>query len=436
MYRKARRVAHTIYRKNIDDLLALLLGRYPEFVYRRVKSLGRGDIPIFVFHSVMPDLFEKGVAFLSANGYSTLSGDELWDVLLGKVSAPQNAVVLTFDDARGSLWSTAFPILKKYGQKAVCFIVSNWIEDSNDGNPTLEEYWKGKADLSEIEQRDLIRPLCTWKEIISMHQSGTIEFQSHTSYHHSVFTSSRLIDFINPDFTPSFLNSDFNPVVRLNGEDQFLDGWRWGLPVYEYAPAMAAKVRYIESDRLNVACAEWVAANGAKAFFRKRGWRRDLVSFFRERAGSDGVGQRYQTAAERFREMKEDLRNSKRTIEHRLDKPVRHLCFPWYAGSEMAVSAAKEAGFACIYWGVTGRCMVNRVGQSIDFLNRMNEEYLFTLPGRNRVSLPQLLARKAASLVHKRRYSAGGESHSQEENGGIGDASRRNHEPAGEHKAE
>jgi peptidoglycan/xylan/chitin deacetylase (PgdA/CDA1 family) len=66
---------------------------------------------------------------------------------------PKNTIVMIFDDGIGSLWSTAFPLLKKYGMKAVCFIVSHLIEVSNERYPTFEEYRQGKAALSEIINR-------------------------------------------------------------------------------------------------------------------------------------------------------------------------------------------------------------------------------------------------------------------------------------------
>ena len=87
----------------------LLLGRYPAFVTG--GGLPRGEVPVFVFHEAEPEAFARQLAHLADNGYVTLSADEYVGVLRGSAPAPERAVVLTFDDGRGSVWSVAAPLL-------------------------------------------------------------------------------------------------------------------------------------------------------------------------------------------------------------------------------------------------------------------------------------------------------------------------------------
>ena len=58
-----------------------LLGRYPPFVTG--GPLPRGHVPVFVFHSLEPESFERKLRYLADNGYVTLSADEYFQVLVG-----------------------------------------------------------------------------------------------------------------------------------------------------------------------------------------------------------------------------------------------------------------------------------------------------------------------------------------------------------------
>ena len=88
----------------------LFLGRYPAFVTG--GPLPRGHVPVFVFHSLEPESFARKLQHLADNDYVTLSATEYFQFLMGTRPAPQNAVVLTFDDGRGSLWSIGQPLMR------------------------------------------------------------------------------------------------------------------------------------------------------------------------------------------------------------------------------------------------------------------------------------------------------------------------------------
>src|SRR4030066_41740 len=146
-----------------------------------------------------------------------MKGDAFYNILTGRKKYIENNVLLTFDDGVESLWSTAYPILKKYGMVAISFIVTGRVREKSTYYPNLEEVWKGKATIDEIRNRGKRAPLCSWEEIKEMHSSGTIDFQSHTFYHNSVFISDKIIDFINPAMKTDFIRSSLNPVIRRNG---------------------------------------------------------------------------------------------------------------------------------------------------------------------------------------------------------------------------
>ena len=113
-----------IYRKNKDDLIAIMAGHYPEFIYRSIANIKKNYLPIFVFHSVQPDIFEQKVEYITRNGYKTLNSEQVHALITEGKGLKEKQIVLTFDDGCGSLWTTAYPILKKYNQRAICFLVT------------------------------------------------------------------------------------------------------------------------------------------------------------------------------------------------------------------------------------------------------------------------------------------------------------------------
>ena len=395
-----------MYRKNREDLRALFQREYPPFFYRNAGRIEPGVIPVFVFHSVEPDRFESQMAYLYANGYRTLDADGLLDILTGKQPARGNTVALTFDDGRGSLWATAYPILKKYGLQAIAFIVSGRILDSEVPKPTLKDVWEGKAEASEVLGRESNDPYLSWDEIRAMHRSGVIDFQSHTSWHHSVYVSGSLVEFANPSFHGSFLNGSFHPVVRRKGLDVLPERLDWGSPIYEWGPGVGSESRYLEDEDVTQALTDYVRENGGDRFFDRRNWRRSLRSIVSDFQRRNGEKARFQTAEERYADIREDLHKSRMAIEEKIGKKVSHLCYPWYRGCEMAIRASKEAGYVSNFWGLVAGRSVNRVGDDPFHITRIIDDYLFLLPGKGRKNLSGVLVERGRKIVFDRLGNA------------------------------
>jgi hypothetical protein len=397
----------SVYRKNIDDLRALVLGIYPSFIYRRVDRLPQYEIPVFVFHSADHRLLDAQLKFLSANGYQTLSADGFTDLLGGQPCATPKPVLLTFDDGISSVWTKAYPLLKHYGQRAVCFIVPRWIEDGKRPRPNLEDHWHGESALEAIQQLERKPPLCTWKEIEIMHRSGVIDFHSHSLAHASIFTDPRIIDFVRPGMQPSFLTSNFQPILRTDEGDRVPGTLPLGQPIYPWRSQFSEHPRYLEDPRLSEACTRYVAENGGPAFFAAAGWRRRLRQYANDFQQTVGSGGRFETPMERIDGMIRDLAASRACIEQRLDKAVRHLCHPWYIAGPTAVAAAREAGFRATYWGLVAGRSMNRIGGDPFKIARIDAVYLMTLPGHGRRSLQDILTRKAQRMVRAWRSPHG-----------------------------
>ena len=266
MFRSFYRQLRKSYFKNLPEIRAVKGKFYPDFVYDRRPSFLENEIPVFTFHSVQIDKFEAQLKFLVKNDYQTLTADEFHSVLIGEKPLTTKSVVLTFDDGMASLWTIVFPLLRKCGFKAVCFLAPCCIEDDNSYYPNLEDVWQRKAKLEQVLPRESgSRPACTWKEIKTMHQEGIIDFQSHTMNHSLIFTSAKIVDFINPSYEFHFFNFAV-PVIRINRKDDFSREVELGTPIYSSKPRMSNVRRYFDDEQLRNRCVTYVKESGGRSF--------------------------------------------------------------------------------------------------------------------------------------------------------------------------
>jgi peptidoglycan/xylan/chitin deacetylase (PgdA/CDA1 family) len=102
-----------------------------------LKADGFQTVPVLVYHNfskkssgtttVAEADFESQMKYLKENGFHVISLDQLLDFIDYKEAIPEKSVALTFDDAWGSIYDIAFPILKKYGFPATFFIYTDFI---------------------------------------------------------------------------------------------------------------------------------------------------------------------------------------------------------------------------------------------------------------------------------------------------------------------
>jgi len=414
------------------ELNALTSRCYPSFVFdSKIKALN-GEIPVFLFHSVEKNDLEEKLAYLVKNDYQTIGADELHDYLTRRRKHAKNCVVLTFDDGRGSLWSAAYPLLKKYGLVGVAFIVPNWITDTDCYYPNLDDYWEGPVSLNDIESRDSSgQPIVTWREIKEMHASGNIDFQSHTLNHSMVFTSDVVIDFINPTFNFGFYHS-LVPSFHVT-EGDFLDrNPEMGMPIYAMAPRLFGPRRYFDDEHVRDLCISYVQENGGENFFKRVNWRKRLERIIDSYKEKNTLKHHYEQDAEREEAILYELRESKAIIEKQLPgKSVNHLCYPYFSGSDLSVKLSQKSGYLSDFWGwdmssiqrsngyathrylmgyqtwgshtIRGR-RTNTVGDDPYRIVRLPGDYIFRLPGRGRRSISQIMIMK--SLKHLKKSTS------------------------------
>lgn len=138
-------------------------------------------LPIIMYHSLLkderyqgkyvisPDLFEEDLKYLKENGYETVTVADLVSHYENGTPLPEKPIMLTFDDGYYNNYLYAFPLLKKYGMKAVISVVGALSEKFSD---SPEE----NANYSHV----------TWDEIKEMSDSGLVEIQNHSYNLHTL----------------------------------------------------------------------------------------------------------------------------------------------------------------------------------------------------------------------------------------------------------
>jgi hypothetical protein len=389
-------------------------GSYPDFVYdETVKDLG-SQIPVFVFHGVSQADLEEKLVHVVRNGYRTINADLLADWIEEKRTLPPKTVVLTFDDGHATLWSVAYPLLKQYGLVGVAFIVPSWVREAGESQRGIPQ---GRARVSPSKEA-----FVSWEEVIAMHQSGVIDFQSHSLSHNMVFTSDTIKDFVNP----SLLRSSYDriPVPTDSHGSSWSDAPPLGMPIYTVAPRFAGGRRYVDDKGMRDRCIAYVMERGGERFFEKRFWKRELAGVAARYKSGNQLNDRYETDEEREQAIVQELVGSKDMIEKRLLKSVSHLCHPFYSGSQLAASLSSKCGYRSNYWGwpvpslryakryghdhvhtschltdlSTGTMLhgkrTNRPGDDPFKIVRLPSDYIFRLPGEGRRSLTQIMMRK------------------------------------------
>lgn len=132
------------------------------------------NVPVLMYHHldqtgndstrITPALFEAQIAALSKAGYTAVLPDDLEAYVRRGNALPEKPILITFDDGYLSNYTLAFPILQKYGMKAVIFIIGSTFGET--------EHYKD-TDYPII-------PHFNAQQAKAMADSGLISIQSHT----------------------------------------------------------------------------------------------------------------------------------------------------------------------------------------------------------------------------------------------------------------
>jgi peptidoglycan/xylan/chitin deacetylase (PgdA/CDA1 family) len=128
---------------------------------------GAVTVPILMYHHigvspigsryyVTPARFEDQIKLLQAWEYTPITTSMLVNAILEGGSLPPHPVILTFDDANEDNYTTAFPIMQKYGMTGVLYIPYNYI--GADGFLSVEQITEMASAGWEVGSHSLSHP--------------------------------------------------------------------------------------------------------------------------------------------------------------------------------------------------------------------------------------------------------------------------------------
>lgn len=199
----------------------------------------------------------------------------------------------------------------------------------------------------------------TWEQAKEMSDSKIIEFQSHTLEHKRIFTGNKIINYYSPGLFKNELGLDKPTIIINETETKDIPD---GHPIYKMDSRMSNKLRYLERGNWEDKCQQ-----------------EDAILY--------------------------DLKESKKIIEEKLNKPIEHLAYPWGIGSQISQELSQKAGYKTNFWGVLPGIPYNKKGSDPYKLARLKDDYIFRLKGTGRYSLFKIFKEK-----FKRRKKATSES--------------------------
>jgi peptidoglycan/xylan/chitin deacetylase (PgdA/CDA1 family) len=116
---------------------------------------------------ISPRRFARQIERLAADGWRTLTLDDVASCVRGERTVAPNEIAITFDDAYRGLREYAFPVLHTHGFNATCFVITGYAGRLNRWDVAY-----GGRRFAHLAWRDMRR----W-------QSRGITFASHTVTH-------------------------------------------------------------------------------------------------------------------------------------------------------------------------------------------------------------------------------------------------------------
>ncbi|MDE6500626.1 MAG: polysaccharide deacetylase family protein [Ruminococcus sp.] len=135
-------------------------------------------MPVIMYHSVYngspeeyivtPTQFENDLSWLSENGCTSVTAQQLTDYVNGIGELPEKPVMITLDDGCYNNLSDVLPLLEKYDMHAVVSVVGQYTDVTAPNDPHIPAY-----------------SYLTWEDIQHLTASGHVEIGNHTYNMHS-----------------------------------------------------------------------------------------------------------------------------------------------------------------------------------------------------------------------------------------------------------
>ena len=168
------------YTRVVAGILLLALVIALGLTVQRLKESRRTHaVPILMYHKigavtdnawwVPTGVFERQLRALRDQGYSTILPADLVNHRKFGKRLPPKPVMITFDDGYRDSLGIVEPLLKKYGFRAVVYLITDTVAET----PEARRQYEGMDVL-------------TWPEIKAMQKRGTFVFGGHSHRHQNL----------------------------------------------------------------------------------------------------------------------------------------------------------------------------------------------------------------------------------------------------------
>lgn len=176
-------------------------GHYFTLAYHDVRDEVEPEIDADPY-AVSTQRLARWFEWMQENDWNPVSLEDIEAAGRGEASLPPNAVLLIFDDGLRSMYTHVFPLLEEFDYPAVSAITTSWQEAARDGREV--DYDGGRfsdvgEDFADPDDPRIVAAggetlyaddFFTWDEAREMHDSGLVEFASHShDLHHGILAN-------------------------------------------------------------------------------------------------------------------------------------------------------------------------------------------------------------------------------------------------------
>ncbi|WP_153732104.1 polysaccharide deacetylase family protein [Sporosarcina obsidiansis] len=171
-----------------EDWYIVKIGERPGYIHKQSVALDEG-LPVLVYHHILPrdemktmtstislESFEQQMGYLADHKFETLTSQQLYDYLEGRLVVPSKAVLITFDDGLLSSKEYAYPILKQYGFKAPHHIISTRTHRAHGG-----QLFDAEGPFQYLSAEDLVE------------MKDVFDFEAHTDNLHALLNNKGMV---------------------------------------------------------------------------------------------------------------------------------------------------------------------------------------------------------------------------------------------------
>ena len=289
------------------------------------------------------EAFEEILTGLAERGFNTVSLEELHDHMSGASLLRDDSIVLTFDDGYLDNWVYIVPLLRKYNMRGTVYVTPEFVEDSNEIRPTIEDVWYGRISESDL----MAIGFMNWTELQEIDRTGVLDVQCHALTHTWYFSGPRVIDFHRPEPVYRYpwlswnTNVERKPFYLSENQQELV---AWGHPVFENDKSLIVK-KFFPDETLVMNITEFVERQGGAEFFRQDGWRGVIEAKFCETRPGNSFPGRFETDSQHYERVLNELALSRELLEDRLGKVVKFLCWPGGGINQELKELARQVGY-------------------------------------------------------------------------------------------